>query len=98
MVNNDRIGGVRHLVGYGGTLGGQMSVSHDGKTAVATGDQSSKGLLVVPFQPASLATQIVSGEAPLSSVDELVDGRILVTKSDSSIWTAKADSSDWQTL
>jgi Tol biopolymer transport system component len=98
-VNNDRTVGVRHLVGYGGTLGGQMSVSHDGKTAVATGDQSSsKGLWVVPFQHASVATQIVSGEAPLSSVDELVDGRILVTKSDSSIWTAKADSSDWQRL
>jgi Tol biopolymer transport system component/DNA-binding winged helix-turn-helix (wHTH) protein len=95
---NDRSGGVRHLVGYGGSVGEQIDLSRDGKVAVATGDQSSKGLWVVPVRPASPAKQLVSGDASLSSVDELVDGRILVTKSDSSIFTAKADSSDWQRL
>jgi Tol biopolymer transport system component/DNA-binding winged helix-turn-helix (wHTH) protein len=94
----DRSGGVRRLVGYGGSVGEQIDLSRDGKIAVATGDQSSKGLLVVPVQPASPARQLVSGDASLSSVDELVDGRILVTKSDSSIFTAKTDSSDWQRL
>jgi Tol biopolymer transport system component/DNA-binding winged helix-turn-helix (wHTH) protein len=93
-----RIGGVRRLVGYGGSVGEQIDLSRDGKIAVATGDQSSKGLWVVPVEPVSAAKQLISGDASLSSVDELVDGRILVTKSDSSIFTAKPDSSDWQRL
>jgi Tol biopolymer transport system component/DNA-binding winged helix-turn-helix (wHTH) protein len=92
------IGRVRHLVGYGGSVGEQIDLSRDGKIAVATGDQSSKGLWVVPVEPVSAAKQLISGDASLSSVDELVDGRILVTKSDSSIFTAKPDSSDWQRL
>jgi Tol biopolymer transport system component/DNA-binding winged helix-turn-helix (wHTH) protein len=105
-----QIGGVRRLVGYGGSLGEQIDLSRDGKIAVATGDQSSKGLWivpgvapgvvpkVVPGRPASPAKQLISGDASLSSVDELIDGRILVTKSEGSIWTTKADSSDWQRL
>jgi len=98
----DGISGVRRLVGYGGRLGEQIDLSRDGKTAVATGDQSSKGLWVVPGvvpdQSVSSARQLISGDASLSSVDELIDGRILVTKEDGSIWTTKADSSDWQRL
>ncbi|MGB6386579.1 MAG: winged helix-turn-helix domain-containing protein [Terriglobales bacterium] len=99
-------GGIRRLVGYGGSLGEQIDLSRDGKTAVATGDQSSKGLWVVPgnvpgvvpVEPVSPTKQLISGDASLSSVDELIDGRILVTKGDGSIWTTKADSSDWQRL
>ncbi len=94
----DRISGVRRVAGYGGRLGEQIDISRDGKTAVATGDQSSKGLWVASVQPDSPARQLISGDASLSSVDELRDGRILVTKDDSSIWTANADSSDWQRL
>jgi Tol biopolymer transport system component/DNA-binding winged helix-turn-helix (wHTH) protein len=93
-------GGIRRLVGYSGSLGEQIDLSRDGKTAVATGDQSSKGLWVVPVVLHSVtpAKQLISGDASLSSVDEMIDGRVLVTKSDSSIWTTKADSSDWQRL
>lgn len=103
-------GGIRRLVGYGGSLGEQIDLSRDGKTAVATGDQSSKGLWVVPgivpgvvpefvpVRPVSPAKQLISGDASLSSVDELIDGKILVTKGDGSIWTTKADSSEWQRL
>lgn len=102
----DGISGVRRLAGYGGSLGEQIDLSRDGKTAVATGDQSSKGLWLVPqgvpgvapVQPAPLAKQLISGDVSLSSVDELADGRILVTKDDSSIWTTKPDGSDWQRL
>jgi WD40 repeat protein len=79
-------------------LSEQLSVSRDGKTAIATGDHSSKGLWVEPVDPASPAKQLISGDASLSSVDELIDGRILVMKVDSTIWTAKADSTDWQRL
>ena len=102
MNERNRIGGVRRLAGYGGHLGEQLDVSRDGKTAVATGDQSSKGLWVVPGgvppQPGSSAKQIISGDASLSSVDELIDGRILATKDDGSIWTTKTNNSDWQRL
>jgi DNA-binding winged helix-turn-helix (wHTH) protein/Tol biopolymer transport system component len=98
LLEKDRIGGIRRLAGYGGSLAEQIDISRDGKTAVATGDQSSKGLWVVPVQPVSLAKQLISGDGALSSVDEMVDGRILVTKDDSTIWTTKADSSDWQRL
>jgi Tol biopolymer transport system component/DNA-binding winged helix-turn-helix (wHTH) protein len=110
----NQIGGVRRLVGYGGSLGEQVDLSRDGKTAVATGDQSSKGLWIVPGvvsgiapgvapgvlpgRPVSPAKQLISGDAALSSVDELIDGSILVTKGDGSIWTTKADISDWQRL
>src|SRR5258708_25279169 len=98
LLEKDRIGGVRRLAGYGGSLAEQIDISRDGKTAVATGDQSSKGLWVVPVQPVSPAKQLISGDGALSSVDEMVDGRILVTKDDSTIWTTKVDSSDWQRL
>jgi DNA-binding winged helix-turn-helix (wHTH) protein/dipeptidyl aminopeptidase/acylaminoacyl peptidase len=105
MVENG-ISGVRRLAGYGGSLGEQIDLSRDGKTAVATGDQSSKGLWLVPqavpgavpAPPASPAKQLISGDVSLSSVDELADGRVLVTKDDSSIWTTKPDGSDWQRL
>ena len=98
LLEKSRIGGIRRLAGYGGSLAEQIDISRDGKTTVATGDQSSKGLWVVPVQPVSPAKQLISGDGALSSVDELVDGRILVTKDDSTIWTTKVDSSDWQRL
>jgi DNA-binding winged helix-turn-helix (wHTH) protein/Tol biopolymer transport system component len=94
----NRVGGVLRLAGYGGSLGEQIDISRDGKIAVAAGDESSKGLWGVPVQPVSSAKQIISGDASLSSVDELMGGRIVVTKDDSSIWTVKADGSDWQRL
>ena len=101
----DGIGVVRRLAGYGGSLGEQIDLSRDGKTAVATGDQSSKGLWLVspapgaaPGPPALPAKQVISNDVSLSAVDELADGRILVTKDDSSIWTTKTDGSDWQRL
>jgi DNA-binding winged helix-turn-helix (wHTH) protein/Tol biopolymer transport system component len=98
LLEKGSIGGIRRLAGYGGSLAEQMDTSRDGKTAVATGDQSSKGLWAVPVQPVSPAKQLISGDVALSSVDELVDGRILVTKDDSTIWTTKVDSGDWQRL
>jgi DNA-binding winged helix-turn-helix (wHTH) protein/dipeptidyl aminopeptidase/acylaminoacyl peptidase len=98
LLEKGRIGGIRRLAGYGGSLAEQIDISRDGKTAVATGDQSSKGLWVVPVPPVSPAKQLISGDVALSSVDEMVDGRILVTKDDSTIWTTKVDSSDWQRL
>jgi dipeptidyl aminopeptidase/acylaminoacyl peptidase len=98
LLETGRVGGIRRLAGYGGSLAEQIDISRDGKTAVATGDQSSKGLWVVPVQPVSPAKQLISGDGALSSVDEMVDGRILVTKDDSTIWTTKVDSSDWQRL
>jgi DNA-binding winged helix-turn-helix (wHTH) protein/Tol biopolymer transport system component len=98
LLEKGRIGGIRRLAGYGGSLAEQMDISRDGKTAVATGDQSSKGLWVVRVQPVSSAKQLISGDVALSSVDELIDGRVLVTKDDSTIWTTKVDSSDWQRL
>jgi DNA-binding winged helix-turn-helix (wHTH) protein/Tol biopolymer transport system component len=98
LLEKDGIGGIRRLAGYGGSLAEQIDISRDGKTAVATGDQSSKGLWVVPVQPVSPAKQLISADGSLSSVDEMVDGRILVTKDDSTIWTTRVDSSDWQRL
>jgi DNA-binding winged helix-turn-helix (wHTH) protein/Tol biopolymer transport system component len=98
----DGTDGVRHLAGYGGNLSEQIDVSRDGKTAVVTGDQSSKGLWLVSglvsAEPASPAQQLISSDVSLSSVEELSDGRVLVTKADSSIWTTKAEGSDWQRL
>jgi len=98
----DRTDGARRLAGYGGHLGEQLDLSRDGNTAVATGDQSSKGLFVVPgavpLQPVPPTRQIISGDASLSSIDELMGGRILVTKDDGSIWTTRADGGDWQRL
>ncbi len=94
----DRIAGVRRLAGYGGKLGEQIDLSHDGKTGVAAGDQSSKGLWVVPVRPGSTPQQLISSDASLSSVDELIDSRILVTKDDDSTWTTNGDGSDWQRL
>ena len=98
LLEKVRVGGVLRLAGYGGSLAEQIDISRDGKTAVATGDQSSKGLWVVSVQPVSPAKQLISGDGALSSVDELIDGRILVTKDDSTIWTTKVDSGDWQRL
>ena len=98
LLEKGRIGGIRRLAGYGGSLAEQIDISRDGKTVVVTGDQSSKGLWVVPVPPVSPAKQLISGDVALSSVDEMVDGRILVTKDDSTIWTTKGDSSDWQRL
>jgi DNA-binding winged helix-turn-helix (wHTH) protein/Tol biopolymer transport system component len=94
----DRVGTVRRVAGYGGSLGGQMDLSRDGQTAIATGYQVSEGLWSVPVQPVSAAKQLISGDASLDSVDEMIDGRVLVTKEDSSIWTTKADGSDWQSV
>jgi DNA-binding winged helix-turn-helix (wHTH) protein len=66
-----RTAAVRHLVGYGGKLSEQIGISHDGKIAIATGDQSSKGLWVQPGEPLP-AKELISGDAALSSVDELM--------------------------
>ena len=94
--SKDRIGGVRRLTGYGGHLGGQIDLSRDGKTAVAAGYESKFGLWAVPVAHVAPAQQLISGDASLAFVDELIDGRLLVTKDDQSIWTTKADGSDWQ--
>jgi len=98
LMVRDRIGGVRRLQGYDGLLGGALDLSRDGKTAVTIGYQSRFGLWVVPVKPASPPKQLMSGDASLTYVDELIDGRILVTKVDGSVWTTKADGSDWQRL
>ena len=63
LLEKDGIGGIRRLAGYGGSLAEQVDISRDGKTAVATGDQSSKGLWVVPVQPVSPAKQLISGDS-----------------------------------
>jgi Tol biopolymer transport system component len=89
---------VRRLVGYGGKLNEQFAVSRDGKTAIATGDQSRKGLWMQSAASTLPTTQLISEDAALSSVDEMIDGKLLVMKVDSTIWTAKANGKDWQRL
>jgi dipeptidyl aminopeptidase/acylaminoacyl peptidase len=94
----DGLARIRHLVGYGGRLNEELAFSRDGKIAIATGDQSRKGLWVQPAMATSPAKQFISDDASLSSVDEMIDGKLLVMKVDSTIWTVKPDGSDWERL
>jgi DNA-binding winged helix-turn-helix (wHTH) protein/Tol biopolymer transport system component len=94
----DRFSGVRLLMSYDTDFKQIVDLSRDGKTAVAFEYQYNDGLWVVPVQQPSAPRQIISGDSPLLAAEELIDGRLLVTKQDSTIWTTKADGSDWQGL
>jgi Tol biopolymer transport system component/DNA-binding winged helix-turn-helix (wHTH) protein len=103
MVNaKEKTSEVRHLAGYGGSLGEQIDISSDGKFAVATGDQLNTGLWFVTASSngtqAVRAKQLISGDASVSVVDEMNDGHLLITKNDGSIWMTKSDGADWRRL
>jgi DNA-binding winged helix-turn-helix (wHTH) protein/Tol biopolymer transport system component len=92
----DRLNGARLVMDHG--VNQVLDLSRDGKTAIAIDYHYSYGLWVVPMQQLSAARQIISGDAPLRTAEELIDGRILVTKEDGSVWTTNASGSDWQGL
>jgi len=94
----DRFSGVRQLVGSDSNFAQIADLSPDGKTAVAVEYPDDYGLWVVPAKPPLAGRQIISGDSALRTAEELIDGRILVTKEDNSIWTTKADGNDWQGL
>jgi DNA-binding winged helix-turn-helix (wHTH) protein/Tol biopolymer transport system component len=75
-----------------------LDASRDGKTAVAVEYEYNTGLWVVPERPPAPAKELLPGDSPLSLIEPLADGKILMTKVDHSIWTATPNGGDWRRL